>query len=62
VYSKIDNKSNAIINLEYFSKMCNMKKYYNLTFFVMAFDLPKLPFELDELEPFISKETLEYHY
>lgn len=28
----------------------------------MAFPLPKLPFELDELEPFISKETLEYHY
>ena len=28
----------------------------------MIFELPKLPFELDELEPFISKETLEYHY
>lgn len=28
----------------------------------MAFELPKLPYALDELEPHISKETLEYHY
>jgi Fe-Mn family superoxide dismutase len=28
----------------------------------MAFELPKLPYGLDELAPHISKETLEYHY
>ncbi len=28
----------------------------------MIFELPKLSYELDWLEPFISKETLEYHY
>lgn len=28
----------------------------------MAFELPPLPFAMDALEPFISRETLEYHY
>lgn len=28
----------------------------------MAFTLPALPYEMDALEPHISKETLEYHY
>jgi Fe-Mn family superoxide dismutase len=28
----------------------------------MAFVLPKLPYELDALAPFISKQTLEFHY
>ncbi len=28
----------------------------------MAYELPALPFEMNALEPFISKETLEYHY
>lgn len=28
----------------------------------MSFELPKLPYTLDALEPHISKETLEYHY
>lgn len=28
----------------------------------MSFKLPKLPYELNALEPHISKETLEYHY
>lgn len=28
----------------------------------MAFELPKLPFDMNALEPHISKETLEYHY
>jgi len=28
----------------------------------MAFELPKLPYDLDALQPHISKETLEYHY
>ena len=28
----------------------------------MTFKLPKLPYELDALQPHISKETLEYHY
>lgn len=28
----------------------------------MAFELPKLPYSLDALEPHISKKTLEYHY
>ncbi len=28
----------------------------------MTFQLPKLPYEMDALEPHISKETLEFHY
>lgn len=28
----------------------------------MLHELPKLPYELDGLAPFISRETLEYHY
>lgn len=28
----------------------------------MAFTLPPLPYEMNELEPHISKETLEFHY
>ena len=28
----------------------------------MAFELPPLPYEMNALEPYISKETLEYHY
>lgn len=28
----------------------------------MAFELPKLPYEMNALEPYISQETLEYHY
>lgn len=28
----------------------------------MAFSLPDLPYELDALTPFISKQTLEFHY
>ncbi len=28
----------------------------------MKFELPKLPYEMDALEPFISKRTLEFHY
>jgi Fe-Mn family superoxide dismutase len=28
----------------------------------MAFELPPLPFAMDALEPYISRETLEYHY
>src|SRR5687767_13242925 len=28
----------------------------------MEHTLPQLPYELNALEPFISKETLEYHY
>jgi superoxide dismutase, Fe-Mn family len=28
----------------------------------MTFELPKLPYEMNALEPHISKETLEYHY
>lgn len=28
----------------------------------MKFELPKLPYALDALEPVISKNTLEYHY
>ncbi len=28
----------------------------------MNFELPKLPFAMDALAPYISKETLEYHY
>ncbi len=28
----------------------------------MTFELPKLPYELNALEPFISQKTLEFHY
>jgi len=28
----------------------------------MAFELPKLPYELDSLAPVIDKRTMEYHY
>lgn len=28
----------------------------------MAFVLPELPYDLDALEPYISKKTLDYHY
>lgn len=28
----------------------------------MSFELPALPFEMDALEPFISKQTLDFHY
>jgi len=28
----------------------------------MAYELPKLPYDMNALEPYISKETLEYHY
>lgn len=28
----------------------------------MSFELPALPYEMDALEPHISKETLEFHY
>jgi Fe-Mn family superoxide dismutase len=28
----------------------------------MAYELPALPYEMDALQPYISKETLEYHY
>lgn len=28
----------------------------------MSFELPPLPYKMEALEPFISKETLEYHY
>ncbi len=28
----------------------------------MAFELPKLPYELNALEPIISQRTLEFHY
>jgi superoxide dismutase, Fe-Mn family len=28
----------------------------------MPFELPKLPYAMDALQPFISQETLEYHY
>lgn len=28
----------------------------------MAFELPKLPYELNALVPYLSQETLEYHY
>ena len=28
----------------------------------MTFELPRLPYSVDALEPFISKETIEFHY
>src|SRR6056300_1013245 len=29
---------------------------------IMPFELPKLPYERNALEPFISEETINYHY
>jgi len=34
----------------------------NLKILIMAFELPPLPYEPDALVPFISKETIDYHY
>ena len=28
----------------------------------MAFELPPLPYDYEALQPFMSKETLEYHH
>lgn len=28
----------------------------------MRFELPELPYEMNSLEPYISRETMEYHY
>ena len=28
----------------------------------MAFELPKLPYDMNELEPYMSAKTLEFHY
>ncbi len=28
----------------------------------MTYELPKLPYAMDALEPYLSKETLDYHY
>lgn len=28
----------------------------------MKFELPELPYEKDDLEPYISKKTLEFHH
>ena len=36
--------------------------YKNLEELLMAIELPPLPFEKDALAPFISPETLDYHY
>lgn len=38
-----------------------MQKHFNLEG-IMKHELPELPYELDALEPVISRETLEYHY
>jgi superoxide dismutase, Fe-Mn family len=29
---------------------------------IMTFELPRLPYSVDALEPFISKETIDFHY
>ncbi len=34
----------------------------NLKSKVMAFELPKLPYKPDALSPFLSAETIEFHY
>ena len=28
----------------------------------MAFELPSLPYDYEALQPYMSKETLEYHH
>jgi Fe-Mn family superoxide dismutase len=50
-------------------RSCNLKErtldyylQYSFRSLNMAFDLPPLPYELDALQPHISRETLEYHY
>lgn len=52
----------SIINIE--SKASNNENFSinikNDT--IMKFELPKLPYELNALEPVISKETMELHY
>ncbi|HTO48312.1 MAG TPA: superoxide dismutase [Burkholderiales bacterium] len=35
---------------------------WNQTADPVAFDLPELPYALDALEPYLSQETLEYHW
>lgn len=35
---------------------------FNQNSSAMIFELPSLPYKLEALEPYISKQTLEYHY
>jgi superoxide dismutase, Fe-Mn family len=48
-------KKNNLIHFKFCVIACQWR-------ILMAFELPKLPYALDALEPHISKETLEYHY
>lgn len=38
------------------------ENHYYLTLYIMKHELPQLPYEMTALEPYISAETLEYHY
>ena len=35
---------------------------FNLNFFIMAFELPKLRYSYDALEPYIDSMTMDIHY
>ena len=43
-------------------KQLELCVYYYFTLIFMTFELPKLPYANDALEPHISEETLGYHY
>ncbi len=40
--------------------MCDL--YYKFNFILMKYELPKLSYEYNALEPFIDKQTMEVHY
>lgn len=50
----------------FFTWFYNENDYYfgNILIFkfIIMFKLPELPYEMNDLEPYISAETLEYHY
>jgi superoxide dismutase, Fe-Mn family len=46
------------MHISLFCSLNILTKMYN----IMAFELPKLPYKLDALVPYISEETLDFHY
>ena len=41
---------------------CYQKAYKNCIFLVLMFNLPKLPYAYDALEPYFDAQTMEIHY
>lgn len=39
-----------------------LNKVFNGVFTVMSYNLPPLPYDVSALSPYISKETIEFHY